>query len=789
MRKLHWILGCAAIAAAACTVEPTDSETFSAGSEIPDGYHLENVRAVYPDMTRTSFDAETGAFAWTEGDRLAFHISDGTYLVHEIDPETGNVRLLIKDGLVRDQFAVYPSEAALPDYAEAGNLMISYPDSYDISGNLQSDFAPLPMVADNDPSLEKVSFNHVGALLQINLTVPAGAHSVRVSLGRRITGNFSVSEGKDGFLTTVSDEGEADEVTFLLSHDGLPESSEAKLMLPVPAGAYGKLTLAINNGREDTDYFEKDVTLDFARASGKRISIKESSLVDNRDYFWIEALDAGSTVTFIEGAKAPVTLLYSTDGKQTFREWDKSEIILPNAGDRVYFYGTSGTFSTGYYGDGISRFGGTGRLKTGGILVTLLGRDGGSISTTCFHSLFERNDALVDASELIMPDETAPNCFDTMFGYCNNLLRGPSLPTLHISPRCYQCMFSYCPSLQEAPDLPATDLATECYKFMFLKCPALKQAPELPAEQMVSCCYEGMFDGCTSLKEAPQLRSTHLANGCYNSMFGRCKSMKECPVLPATVLFPSCYTRMFEDSGVETPPLLPAPKMEKSCYYAMFRDCSSLKVAPVLASTELAANCYFDMLRATAITVAPELPATEMAEGCYEGMFSWCKKLKTPPVLPSVSLAIRCYANMFGSSALTTPPALPATELKEGCYSSMFNACRSLKTMPELPAEKVVTRSYYCMFKECSSLREAVVPAKTFTGTACCQEMFFYCKQLNKITLGATSWNNSALKNWVKAVAEKGQFCKKETLETVFGPNNIPEGWEVYRIEDVSAEL
>ena len=88
MRKLHWILGCAAIAAAACTVEPTDSEPFSAGSDIPEGYHLENVRAVYPDMTRTSFDAETGAFAWTEGDRLAFHISDGTYLVHEIDPET-----------------------------------------------------------------------------------------------------------------------------------------------------------------------------------------------------------------------------------------------------------------------------------------------------------------------------------------------------------------------------------------------------------------------------------------------------------------------------------------------------------------------------------------------------------------------------------------------------------------------------------------------------------------------------------------------------------------------------
>ena len=787
MKKLHLILGCAAVAAA-CTGEPFIPDA-TTGPEVPAGYHMETLLAGYPAETRTSFDTETGSFAWTDGDLLAFHLSDGSYLVNPVDPVTGEVHLIIRDGIVRNQFAVYPAGAAVPEHAEAGDLMVSYPDSYDISDDLSSDYAPLPMVADNDPALDKISFNHVGALLQINLKVRAGARQVRVSLGRRITGNFAVSEGEDGLLTTVSDRGSEDGVTFIISRDGLPADEEVKLLLPVPAGAYERLTLSIGNGTEETDRFEKAVSLDFARASGKKISIKESSFDDNRDYFWIEALDAGSTVRFSEGANAPVTLFVSTDGKRTFREWDKSELVLEQAGDRAYFYGTTGTFSTGYYGSWISQFGGTGRLKVGGRLSTLLARDGGSLQTACFHSLFARNDALVDASELIMPDETCPNCFDTMFGYCKNLLHGPALPTLHITERCYQSMFSYCPSLAEAPALPATDLAEECYKFMFLKCTSLPKAPELPAVKMVKYCYEGMFDGCASLTEAPALPSVDLANGCYSSMFGRCPSLTECPVLPATVLFPSCYSRMFEESGIRVPPLLPAPVMVSSCYYGMFRNCTSLKEAPVLASTELAKTCYFDMLRGTPITVAPVLPATVMAEGCYEGMFSWCKKLKSGPELPSLSLAKRCYANMFGSSALTVAPALPATELAEGCYSSMFNACRSLKAMPELPAETVVTRSYYAMFKECSSLTEAVVPAKYFTGTAGCQEMFNFCRKLKKITFGGTAWKSGVFKSWVGNVAETGEFYKKASLETVFGADAIPNGWDVYRVEDISAEL
>ena len=105
MKKLLWILGCAATVAAACTVETVSPDT-TTGPEVPAGFHLETLYAGYPAETRTTFDAETGSFAWSEGDLLAFHLSDGSFLVSPVDPASGEVQLIIKDGIVRDQFAV-----------------------------------------------------------------------------------------------------------------------------------------------------------------------------------------------------------------------------------------------------------------------------------------------------------------------------------------------------------------------------------------------------------------------------------------------------------------------------------------------------------------------------------------------------------------------------------------------------------------------------------------------------------------------------------------------------------
>ena len=67
--------------------------------------------------------------------------------------------------------------------------------------------------------------------------------------------------------------------------------------------------------------------------------------------------------------------------------------------------------------------------------------------------------------------------------------------------------------------------------------------------------------------------------------------------------------------------------------------------------------------------------------------------------------------------------------------------------------------------------------------------MFNFCRKLKKITFGGTAWKSGVFKSWVGNVAETGEFYKKASLETVFGADAIPNGWDVYRVEDISAEL
>ena len=61
----------------------------------PDGYYVEVVQAVCPPTTKASVDEVSGKVSWTNGDIIAFHLSNGTYLNAEVDPVTGKARLVL----------------------------------------------------------------------------------------------------------------------------------------------------------------------------------------------------------------------------------------------------------------------------------------------------------------------------------------------------------------------------------------------------------------------------------------------------------------------------------------------------------------------------------------------------------------------------------------------------------------------------------------------------------------------------------------------------------------------
>ena len=335
---------------------------------------------------------------------------------------------------------------------------------------------------------------------------------------------------------------------------------------------------------------------------------------DEPEYFYIESLDDGNTVTlntYLYSTRytqyITPTLQFSTDKRNwstvTF-DWSKTgnkNIDIPtvlNTGDKMYFRNDTGKFSYGsnnrdydelYYSK-IS-FLTNKNTNVGGDIRTLLNYIDVETSsmryTGTFIYLFKDNTHIVDASNLrLQSTNLESDCYYGMFQGCTSLTSAPALPAVNLESGCYYGMFQGCTSLTTAPALPATKLGYRCYQSMFQGCSKLTTAPALPATKLESYCYVSMFQGCTSLTTAPILPATSILYGCYQSMFQGCSKLTTAPALPATKLESYCYDAMFMGcNSLTTAPILPATSILDGCYSSIFRDCTSLTSVTIYAKT------------------------------------------------------------------------------------------------------------------------------------------------------------------------------------------------------------
>ena len=275
-----------------------------------------------------------------------------------------------------------------------------------------------------------------------------------------------------------------------------------------------------------------------------------------------------------------------------------------------------------------------------------------------------------------------------------------------------------------------------CFYQLFRRMTTVSDASELvidlPTLGIYSCAE--MFYGCTNLVSAPSINSIVIDDNVFSDMFKGCTSLTQAPaILPATTLANNCYLRMFI-------------------------GCTALTQAPALPATTLATNCCMQMFSGcSSLTQAPSLPATTLGDYCYQRMFEDCTALtQAPATLPATTLTTYCYQQMFyGCTSLTQAPALPATTLAQGCYQQMFYGCSRIQESPELPATTLVSNCYY--------------------------QMFYNCSQLSKITVRATSWNNSYANNWAYRVAASGNFYNLGEANNIPIDNasGVPVGWTV----------
>lgn len=562
MKTLHKFMSFAAVAAMtfiSCNKEiPTPDQI--ADGLCPEGYYVEELTAVYPSEpeTRTAFNETTGKFAWTEGDELAFHLSNGEYTSAPIDPATSKVKLYLPVGVTRDNFAVYPASAVVDGAAEHGNMKVTLPDTYDISGNLQTDFVETPLIAINDADNKHLKFEHAGALLQFNLNVPAGVKTAKVSLGKTITGEFTLDEDASGNgaieAGAVTDD---DFVTFVLSNEetGLAETQAVKLLTPLPTGTYNNVEILFDNGLEFSKNLSTGWTFD--RSGGKKVSISEDKFEDPNNYFWFEALEAGSTVKFSNSKR---NLYYSLDKRSWSKITDSDVIVLENVGDRVWFY-AMGDLPLGNYWNGFKddtpgyitnkRFGGTGKLKCGGELAFLWKKAQEPMVEKCYLGLFAGMGALVDASEIVFPDEPLSElCYYSMFESCSGLMYGPTILTASsLTKSCYERMFLSCSSLLSSPELPATTLADRCYTGMFWGCSSLTEISVMPQsfELVPKQAMQDMFDKCSSLTSVvvPEMHSVD--DYALNYMFASCTSLTNVVITKIENMGSYAAQRMFQN--------------------------------------------------------------------------------------------------------------------------------------------------------------------------------------------------------------------------------------------------
>ena len=259
-----------ALALASCMKE--------ADTGIPAGMLRANI--VQPgEETRTSFDGGTGKFRWSEGDRIAIHMSTGYFTEAEIDYRTGFFSCPTTESRRRDFYAVYPASIAVEGAYGNPDLDVTLPAEYDISDKLTSDYSPLPMIARNREEESDLWFNHAGGLIRIILNdVPATAAQVRVSFEHNVTGTYRVHWTGD-LLPYIADGGDNSVVIFRLAESTLGAVTNGiRINVPVPTGHYGRVTIEVlGTGGTVLSTVSSDMNWDCRRGHGKLFEMETSS--------------------------------------------------------------------------------------------------------------------------------------------------------------------------------------------------------------------------------------------------------------------------------------------------------------------------------------------------------------------------------------------------------------------------------------------------------------------------------------------------------------------------------
>lgn len=190
--------------------------------------------------------ADGGDFAWTLGDNIAVHVTNGDshkYVVTSsgasVAASSASFTVSYEEGYSRDAFAIFPSTIVATDAANYGQsgmaLDVTLPATYTLAE--VSDVAPCPMIADNTGS--GWTFSHLCGLLRLTVnSIPPDATGIVIQFpGKKVNGAFSIAStvtpGTSTIETATPVSGE-DQITVTFAAG----VTSATVNLPLPTGDY-----------------------------------------------------------------------------------------------------------------------------------------------------------------------------------------------------------------------------------------------------------------------------------------------------------------------------------------------------------------------------------------------------------------------------------------------------------------------------------------------------------------------------------------------------------------------
>ena len=267
------------LAAAGCSHEEVGGNEKAPADKIKLTATIENVQD--EDATKVDISTASGAFSWTEGDKIAVHTSIPYWMTATLESGAGTASGVFTaemNDTDRDGYAIYPASMA---GGSASAPTITLPSSYTIDGSMDT-FSPLPMIAVNSPSTA-LAFKHLGGIFRITLNnVPETTRSIVVTTDKQITGTFTV-ENPGTATPTISTSGSASSntVTFNFSSAFATDTDGVVLNVPIPVGAYSTLSVeaynAADGGGTQLSGASNDNVRSISRASGRKISMDITS--------------------------------------------------------------------------------------------------------------------------------------------------------------------------------------------------------------------------------------------------------------------------------------------------------------------------------------------------------------------------------------------------------------------------------------------------------------------------------------------------------------------------------